>query len=835
MSRMQLHNDQIKLGARPADKASAIREAGDLLLASGMIAPAYIDSLMRREHVSNTFLGHGVAIPHGMIEDRHLIRQTGIAILQIPGGLEWNAGQTVHLVVAIAAQSDEHIQVLRRLTRLLQDEAQLQRLFTCTDPALLIASLSDETAPAAPAANAPAAHDLEQAFEWTIDYPNGLHARPASAWVDTAKRFDATIQIRHGDESASAQKLIGLLQLGLQHGDRLVVSASGPQRDAALSALRDVMIRVSAQEQADAAAARNKAQQAQQQGFTPDNAKMSIGGISASPGLAIGVTQTLTAQTRAIPDLPAPLAEDGARLDQALTATRQALDTLALDTARRLGATEAGIFHAQAELIADTDLISLCCRLMTEGHGVAWSWHQAIEQQAERLSALGSPLLAARAADLRDVGRRVLAILLPPSATETLAHSANTPTILIAHDLAPSDTATLDTTRILGLCTAQGGPTSHTAILARTLGLPALVAGGPALLDIPDGVMAILDGNGGRLYLEPSAADLDAARAWIARQATQAAAQAAECALPAQTRDGKRFEIGANLTRADQAPAALAQGAEGVGLMRTEFLFLERGSAPDEEEQYRAYRAMIEALGGRTLVIRALDIGGDKEVPYLGLAPEANPFLGVRGARLLLARPDLLDTQLRALYRASAHGPISIMFPMVTSLSELLTLRAACERIRLSLNAAPIPLGIMIEVPAAAAMAERLAPHADFFSIGTNDLTQYVLAIDRQHPELAAQADSLHPAVLRLIKQTVDGAHAHGIWVGVCGGLAGDPQGAAILAGLGVDELSMSPRDIPAIKARLRASTHSALVEMARQALDCDSATEIRALAEEIA
>jgi len=827
MPNEMLHRGLVRLGASPSDKTDAITEAGHLLVEAGLVDPAYIDSLMRRENVSNTYLGSGVAIPHGMIEDRHLIRGTGIAILQVPGGLEWNQGQTVNLVVAIAAQSDEHITLLRRLTRLLQDQEQLQKLFSTTDPDVLISALNGE-APAAAASQAPA-EDLESAFEWRLDYPNGLHARPASTWIATARRFDAAIQIRHGDEAADAKKLVGLLQLGVQCNDLLVVSASGPQRDAALSAMREVMARVSAQELADAAAAQLKASQANHQGFAPTGAKLALGGIGASPGLAIGTTRTLKADTLQIADLPQPLAEGGELLDQALTSTRQALASLASETARRLGETEAGIFRAQTELLADSDLISLCCRHMTEGHGVAWSWHQAIEQQASSLAALGSPLLAARASDLRDVGRRVLEILQPQQQQNGHA-AAQAGTILIAPDLAPSDTATLDTSKVLGLCTAQGGPTSHTAILARTLGLPALVAGGNALLEIPDGTLAILDGQSGRLYLHPTEEDLQAARSWIAQQDQRAQAEAAESTLPAQTRDGQRIAIGANINRADQVAAALAAGAEGVGLMRTEFLFLERSDAPDEEEQYQAYRAMIEALEGRTLVIRALDIGGDKYVPYLGLEPEANPFLGVRGARLLLRRPDLMETQLRALYRAAAHGPISIMFPMITNLDELKAVRAAAERIRLELGAASIPLGIMIEVPAAAAMADRLAAHADFFSIGTNDLTQYTLAIDRQHPVLAAEADSLNPAVLRLIRQTVAGAKQHGIWVGVCGGLAGDPQGAAILAGLGVDELSISPRDIPAVKARLRASTHSSLQEMARRALDCDNASAIRAL-----
>jgi phosphocarrier protein FPr len=276
---------------------------------------------------------------------------------------------------------------------------------------------------------------------------------------------------------------------------------------------------------------------------------------------------------------------------------------------------------------------------------------------------------------------------------------------------------------------------------------------------------------------------------------------------------------------------AIGQGAEGVGLMRTEFLFLERGATPTEDEQLEVYTAMLEALGGRPLIVRALDIGGDKQVAHLALPREENPFLGVRGARLLLRRPDLLEPQLRALYRAAkAGGKLSIMFPMITSLQEVMALRIICDRIRAEIDAPVVPLGIMVEVPSAAIMADLFAPHVDFFSIGTNDLTQYALAIDRQHPELAAEADSLHPAVLRLIRATVEGAKKHDRWVGVCGGIAGDPFGAALLTGLGVDELSMTPRDIPGVKARLRDADFVALEALANRALALDTADAVRRL-----
>ncbi|MFV8668325.1 phosphoenolpyruvate--protein phosphotransferase [Ralstonia pseudosolanacearum] len=820
--------ERIRLQQRATDKTSAIRAAGRLLADTGCIDPAYIDSLLRRETVANTFLGHGVAIPHGMGEDRHLIRQTGIAVLQFPDGLEWHPGQTTHLVFAIAAQSDEHITLLRRLTRLLNDNARLRQLFSTQRAEDIVAALSQD-APA-PAASAPGG-DLAERLTLTLDYPSGLHARPAAQWVETARRFAARVQVRHGAETADAKNLVALLQLGLAAGAALTLSAEGPDARAALTALQHTIRSLTAQERAQAARDTQAARTRQiARGWQPAADLPAIGGIGASPGLAIGTVHVMQPGVSAIPDHPVPLATGGDLLDRALADTRAELAALARDTAARLGEAEAGIFKAQAELLGDTDLMTLTCQAMVEGHGVAWSWHHAVERLAERLAALGNPLLAARAADLRDVGRRVLGHL-DPALRGTAQALPDGPCILVAQDLSPSDTAALDTRRIAGIVTAQGGPTSHTAILTRTLGIPAVVAAGPAVLDVASGTQAIVDGSGGQLYLDPDAAAVAGAEAWLREDAARAQREQAERGLPARTRDGHAVEIAANVNLPAQAIEAVTLGAEGVGLMRTEFLFLERDHAPDEDAQHEVYAAMLGALGGRPLIVRTLDIGGDKQVPHLNLPKEENPFLGVRGARLLLRRPDLMEPQLRALYRAACGGgPLSIMFPMITSLGEVIALRAACERIRAELDAPAVPLGIMVEVPAAALLADQLAEHVDFFSIGTNDLTQYTLAIDRQHPDLAAEADSLHPAVLRLIQLTVQGAARHGRWVGVCGGLAGDPFGALLLTGLGVHELSMSPRDIPAVKARLRDAHVRQLTELAGQALACASAEDVRAL-----
>ncbi|MGD9919172.1 MAG: phosphoenolpyruvate--protein phosphotransferase [Paenirhodobacter sp.] len=833
-----LPRELIRLDAQAADKADALRQAAALLTAAGCTRPGFEQSMAKREAAAETYLGKGIAIPHGMVEERDLILRDGIAVLQLRDGLVWNEGQIAHLVVAIAARSDAHIGILRRLTRLMQNEDLLARLARTDDAGEIIAALSGEAA-AAPAA-APVA-DFAQSFDWAIDYPSGLHARPATEWAETARRFTARVRVRHGAEAADARNMLSLLQLGLRAGDLVTFSAEGPDAADALSTLRVVVAGLSAREKAQAAQAEAKRAAAQAAGgwvpplaHDPDDARL-IEGVSAAPGLAIGHLHRLETGAQEIPDA-APgttpdLAQAADRLHEALARAREQLRALTDDTARRLGEVDAGIFRAQSELLADPGLVTRVSQFLVAGHGLAWSWHRAIEDTAEPMRASGNAVLAGRAADLRDVGQRVLA-LIDPLLARTAPIEPPPGTILIADDLTPTDTAGLDPARVRGIVTAQGGPTSHSAILARTLGLPAIVGAGAALVRLRDGARAIIDGSSGRLYLDPTAAELASAQAWIAAEEAHRARDTASRALPATTTDGHRVEIGANINLADQAPFALAQGAEGVGLMRTEFLFLERAESPTEEDQYQAYRAMAAAMGDRPLVIRALDIGGDKQVSYLDLPREENPFLGVRGARLLLRRPELLVPQLRALYRAARDGArISVMFPMITSEAELIALRETAERIRAELKAPAIPLGIMIEVPSAALMADRLALHADFFSIGTNDLTQYTLAIDRQNPVLAPEADSLHPAVLALIAATVKGAHAQGRWVGVCGGIAGDSFGAALLAGLGVDELSMTPRDIPAVKARLRGAAIAGLRALATRALAMPDANAVRALA----
>ncbi|HWU03423.1 MAG TPA: HPr family phosphocarrier protein, partial [Novosphingobium sp.] len=493
----------VRINAHAADKQDAIRQAGQMLVAAGCVAPGYENSMVARESVANTYLGSGVAIPHGLGEDKGLVRRDGIVVLQFVDGIEWNPGQIAHLVVGIAASSDSHITILRRLTRLIQDEARLKVLAATSDAELIAQALAEDAAPVA----SQAAADLAETMGWVVDYPTGLHARPASAWVEAAKACDAALRVRHGDETADPRNLIALLQLGLKAGDEVVFSAAGKDAAAALQAFHRAVTRLTPREKADAARAAEKAAKPVH-GWTPPGAPQMIGGVSASPGLAIGAVHVLAPAQLHVADAPVDLATGGALLNEALVRTRAQMTALIDDTTRRLGAGEAAIFKAQATLLDDTDLITLTCQMMVEGHGVAWSWHQAVERMAQQLSALGNPVLAARSADLQDVGRRVLAQIDPGLGIGTLADLPPAPCVLVAEDLSPSDTALLDTTRVVGIATSLGGPTSHSAILARTLGIPSVVAGGAQLLSLAAGGTAIVDGDAGRVWLNPSDEDL---------------------------------------------------------------------------------------------------------------------------------------------------------------------------------------------------------------------------------------------------------------------------------------------------------------------------------------
>lgn len=558
-------------------------------------------------------------------------------------------------------------------------------------------------------------------------------------------------------------------------------------------------------------------------------------GVPASNGIAIGpaflfAEEDLTYNRRNIANLDG----EWSRLETALATAKVELTQLQQQAAEKVGAAEAAIFDAHALFLEDPDLLETARNLLESlWVNIEAAWMDASEEVAAQLDAMEDEYFRARAADVRDVARRVLRILLGHPSQEL---ELQQPSIVIARDLTPAETVHLDKSLVLAFCTAAGGATSHTAILAKALGLPAVVGVGDKLLTLRPGTIIIIDGSSGKVILQPDGETERMYRGRWERANDEASLEKQAARQPVVTRDGRQVEVVANIGSVEEAAAALDFGAEGVGLLRTEFIYLSRDHAPDEEEQLDAYRAILATIGSHPVVARTLDVGGDKELPYLDLGHEANPFLGVRAIRLCLEHADLFRTQLRALLRASPGHDLRIMFPMIATLEEVRRARAFLAAVRADLEAEDKPVaeniqvGIMVEIPSVAAMADHFAPLVDFFSIGTNDLTQYTMAADRTNQKLAYLTDACHPAVLRQIRQVIDAGRAAGIWVGLCGELAGDPDAAPVLLGLGLDEFSMAPSSIPRAKRILRQWSQTAARQLAEKALALDSAEAVRQL-----
>ena len=657
--------------------------------------------------------------------------------------------------------------------------------------------------------------------------PTGLHARPAKVFVTTAKQFESDIRVQHGEKEVNAKSAISILTLGVECGGEIRISVEGPDEDAALEALRSG-VEAGLGEEVKPEPVPAPEPEVQAEVGLEEVAEGALRGVAGAPGIAIGPLFQYRQSEVVVREEASNRAHEREDLLSAIESAQTELDQLHGEMVERVGEQEAEIFEAHLALLDDPELVKAALEKIDDGWAAPKAWDEVIESQAEELAGLKSDLLAARAADVRDVGRRVLRILT--GADEQQPELPDDPVILVAQDLSPSDTVSLDLSRVLGFCTAAGGPNSHTAILARALSLPAVVGAGTEVLDLASGVRAILDGASGSLHLDPDAQALEAAREARRRLQSRRAAALKAAEEPAITEDGHRMEIVANIGGVAESRRAAERGAEGVGLLRTEFLFLERANAPTEDEQFEAYRDIAQAFGDQPVIVRTLDIGGDKAIPYLPVPYEENPFLGERGIRLCLAQTDLFRTQLRAILRASQHGYLRIMFPMIADLSELREAKALVEELRAALDVPPIEIGIMIEVPSAALLAEVFAREVDFFSIGTNDLTQYTMAVDRTHPTLAKQSDGLHPSVLRLVDRTVRGAHAADKWVGVCGELAADPEAVPILVGLGVDELSVNVPAVPIVKAQVRSLKFTRVQELAAEALTCGTAAQVREL-----
>lgn len=660
-----------------------------------------------------------------------------------------------------------------------------------------------------------------------VALPHGIHARPAALIAHTIRAFDAEVfMLAHG-RRAGARSAVSLMSLGVLGDDEITLEATGSDASAALDALETLIGRANAGARVTVA---GPGRASAPPPAIPDRpaAGAQLAGIVAVRGMALGIAATITRRERVVAATGAGVARETAELARARAAVRSSLTRQANMAPRP----RAEIIAAHLEFLDDPTIADAAAVWIDGGKSAGYAWRAAIRASTDALRDLRDTRLAERADDLLDLEAQVLAALAgePERPNLQLPERA----IVLADDLLPSQFMALDAGRVAGFCTARGGPTSHVAILAAAMDKPMLVGVGADVLGIAPGTPLLLDAERGVLCVDPPDAEMaGAARALQQRQERDAVARAAARAN-CTTADGVRIEIFANIGSAAEAAAAVALGAEGCGLLRTEFLFLERQTAPDAAFQAAEYQRVVEAFQDRPVVIRTLDIGGDKPIPYLALPREHNPALGLRGVRTSFWQPDLLRTQLEAVLSVRPLTHCRLMLPMVHEPAEILRVRDLLEDLARQLGLADCPaLGVMVETPSAAVIADRICEAADFVSIGTNDLTQYTLAIDRTHPSLAVQLDGLHPAVLRLIAATTAAALARGRPVAVCGALASDPMAVPVLLGLGVQELSVTPGAIPHLKAQIRACTITQCRELADRALTLPSAAAVRALVRE--
>jgi phosphocarrier protein FPr len=663
-----------------------------------------------------------------------------------------------------------------------------------------------------------------------IPNPSGLHARPAAVLASLAKKYQSEIRLKRGGQEVSARSVVGLMRLEVANGDRVQLIAKGPDAAAAIAelseALRSGLGEEGAKPVAAPASVSTLTEAAPPPRLRSDDPNLILG-VAASPGIAVGYTYRIRHQEISVAEKGSNPNQERRKFEQAVAQAKGEIEALRAKVHGQADAGKAAIFAAHLELLEDPELEESTARLIDQGKSAAFAWKQTYSAQADQLAKLKNELLAARANDLRDVGGRVLRILTGATA-ETVSYPNSS--ILLAEDLTPSDTATMEPGKVLGFCTVGGGATSHVSILARSMDIPAIAGAEPRIMDLPNGTPVILDGGKGRLRLNPSPEEMEQVQQKQLRLKQKRQVDLSTASQPAITKDGQRIEVVANIGNAKEAEQSVSLGGEGVGLLRSEFVFMERDSAPSEEEQTQIYSHIAQILGDRPLIIRTLDVGGDKPLPYLPIPHEENPFLGVRGVRIGFDRPDILRTQLRAILRASTQGNVKVMFPMIATLEDWRMAKAMLEEERQKLGVAPIETGIMVEVPSVAVSANQFAKEVDFFSVGTNDLTQYTLAMDRGHPKLAPHVDGLNPAVLSLIGMAATAANAHGKFCGICGGIGSDPQAVPILIGLGVRELSVSVPTIPSIKAQIRELNLAECQRLAERALTLQSGAEVREL-----
>lgn len=654
---------------------------------------------------------------------------------------------------------------------------------------------------------------------FSVANPHGLHARPAARLVSEVRALDASVQLRNlttGAGPVPAASLSRVATLTALQGHDVEVRATGPQ---AQEAVEHVL----------ALAGRRfdePPEQVPARPALPRPAPRRSGPLPASPGIAIGQVRRLSAAPVDLDGHPAgePAAE-WRRVLESVATVRREIEHVRILTEREVGPDKASIFDAHLSLLTDTELLGDVKARIRPGTGAVAAWAGSLADIERQWAELPDPYLRERAADVHAVGEQVLQALTGQPARRMTGEG-----VLVASDLTPAETAGLDLALVTGVVLAQGSPTSHAAILARARDIPVVVGAGPEVLGIAEGRTILLDGGTGALHLDPAPELIEEYQRRAAEAAQQRVRQVALADQPAVSRDGTRILVAANLGSLSDARAALAAGADGAGLVRTEFLFLDRTAAPDTNEQQSQYDSIAAAMDGRRITLRTLDVGGDKPLPYLPMPHEANPFLGQRGIRLSLTHRDLLREQMAAICHTARHSPTSIMLPMVSTPDELIEARQVLIEAAGSLGLpSGLQIGTMIEVPSAALKIEAFLPYVDFVSIGTNDLTQYTLAAERGNGAVAALSDALDPGVLRLIDHVCRVVNGR-IDVAVCGEAASDELAIPVLVGLGVRELSVSPPAVPRVKAAIRQLNVEQCASLAGQALTLPGANEVRKL-----
>ena len=664
-----------------------------------------------------------------------------------------------------------------------------------------------------------------------ITLRQGLHARPAALLARRAKSFGAQISLAAHGRIADARSVVAIMALGVRHGDEVILRAEGNEAvqalDAVLAGLEEALRLEVTHESAPAQGRRlDPRLDPRLEGAALKHGELS--GVSAVPGFAVGRATRIERREIEVAEQGSGTAREREELDRARSNVR-----LRLERVRNTGGNaRQEIIAAHLEFLDDPTLNGSAHEYIAQGKSAGYAWRHAIRRSIAALESLHDSRLRERADDLLDVEAHVLLALAGEARPLHLPLPEQA--VLLADDLLPSELTALDSRRLVAIALSGGGATSHVAILAAAMEIPMLIGLGAELREIADGQTLIVDADSGTLFTAPTAEAVAQGRSTVEARLARGAALRLAAAKECRSQDGTRVEIFANLGSVTDAIAAVASGAEGCGLLRTEFLFIDRETPPTEDEQLQAYQSIANTLGGRPLILRMMDVGGDKPLRYLPLPVEANPALGLRGVRTALLHPNLMRTQLRAALRVQPFGVMRLLIPMITDLSEILAVRQVIDELAAELKLeSRVTLGAMIETPSAALTAAVLIRAVDFLSIGSNDLTQYTLAMDRGHAELARRTDALHPAVLQLIAATAVAGEAAGKLVAVCGGVAADRTAVPILLGLGIRELSVVPAAIPALKRQIGALRIEECRELAQRCLQLGSASEVRGLIEQ--